>query len=168
MTLDEAREHLGLTATATVAEIRDAFRRKARAVHPDLHPDATPADHARLGRAFDHAREARDILVRYTSDRLRNEPPSPTGVPRRTNPNPQRTTQTTPPPSEAPRTSQPPNPARVTMRFDEFTAWTDSAGFGTGIRSPRYVDWTRIIVWSSLGIVVGGLVGVGIFLAVAA
>jgi len=50
------------------------------------------------------------------------------------------------------------------MRFDEFTAWTDSAGFGTGVRSPRYVDWTRIVVWSSLGIVVGGVIGVGVFL----
>nr|WP_243073794.1 DnaJ domain-containing protein [Microbacterium sp. SS28] len=42
MTLDEARAHLGVPAAATVDEIRDAFRRRARALHPDLHPDAKP------------------------------------------------------------------------------------------------------------------------------
>jgi hypothetical protein len=42
------------------------------------------------------------------------------------------------------------------MRFEEFVAWTDAAGFGTGTRSPRYVDWARIIVWSALGVVVAG------------
>lgn len=45
------------------------------------------------------------------------------------------------------------------MRFDEFVAWTDAAGFGTGARSPRYVDWARIIVWTSLGLVVVAFVG---------
>jgi uncharacterized membrane protein YjjP (DUF1212 family) len=45
------------------------------------------------------------------------------------------------------------------MRFDEFVAWTDAAGFGPGVRSPRYVDWTRVIVWSILGLVVIALVG---------
>jgi hypothetical protein len=45
------------------------------------------------------------------------------------------------------------------MRFDEFVAWTDAAGFGPGVRSPRYVDWTRVIVWSTLGLVVVALVG---------
>lgn len=67
MTVDEARAHLGITAAATVDEIRDAFRRRARALHPDLHPDADHADRARLGREFHNAREARDILVRYVS-----------------------------------------------------------------------------------------------------
>jgi hypothetical protein len=51
------------------------------------------------------------------------------------------------------------------MRFDEFVAWTDAAGFGAGKRSPRYIDWTRIIVWSSLALVVAALVGGGIYFA---
>lgn len=50
------------------------------------------------------------------------------------------------------------------MRFDEFVAWRDAAGFGQGTRAPRYVDWTRIIVWTTLGIVGVGLVG-GLFVA---
>lgn len=50
------------------------------------------------------------------------------------------------------------------MRFDEFVAWMDAAGFGAGTRSPRYVDWTRIVVWTTLGLVVVALVG-GMILA---
>jgi hypothetical protein len=45
------------------------------------------------------------------------------------------------------------------MRFDEFVAWADAAGFGSGARSPRYVDWARIIVWSTLGVLILGVVG---------
>jgi hypothetical protein len=51
------------------------------------------------------------------------------------------------------------------MRFDEFVAWTDAAGFAPGTRSRRYIDWTRIIVWSSLGLLVVGLVGGAIIYA---
>jgi hypothetical protein len=51
------------------------------------------------------------------------------------------------------------------MRFDEFVAWTDSAGFGAGTRSPRYIDWARIIVWSSLGLLVTGLIAGAIIYA---
>jgi DnaJ-class molecular chaperone len=64
MTLDEARAHLGVSAAATVDEIRDAFRRRARALHPDLHPHSNSDDRARLGHEFNMAREARDILDR--------------------------------------------------------------------------------------------------------
>ncbi|WP_426326209.1 hypothetical protein [Microbacterium sp. E-13] len=42
------------------------------------------------------------------------------------------------------------------MRFNEFVAWTDAAGFGEGTRSRRYIDWTRIIVWSTLGLLIVG------------
>jgi hypothetical protein len=45
------------------------------------------------------------------------------------------------------------------MRFDEFVVWSDAAGFGTGNRSPRYVDWARIIAWSSLLVVTLAIVG---------
>jgi hypothetical protein len=51
------------------------------------------------------------------------------------------------------------------MRFDEFVAWTDAAGFGPGVRSPLFVDWTRIIVWSTLGVITAGLIGAMIHMA---
>lgn len=167
MTLDEARAHLRVTPAATVEEIRDAFRRRARALHPDLHPNADHDDRARLGREFNSAREARDILIRYTSDPLRK--PHPTfqspAAPKR---QPEPASQARP---NAPRTGapKPPNssapPPQVTMRFDEFVAWSDAAGFGAGTRSRRYVDWTRIIVWSTLGVLIAGLVGGAIIYA---
>lgn len=161
MTLDEARTHLGVTAVATVDEIRDAFRRRARALHPDLHPDANPEDRARLGREFNSAREARDILVGYTSDPLRKPPPGP-----QTSGASEQAARPQSPRAEPPRQSAASAPPpRVTMRFDEFVAWTDTAGFGAGIRSPRYIDWTRIIVWSSLGLLVVGLLAAGIIYA---
>ena len=167
MTLDEARAHLGVTPAATVDEIRDAFRRRARALHPDLHPNADHDDRARLGREFNSAREARDILVRYTSDPLRK--------PRPTFQSPGTPTQSAESEPQArahpPRTETPPpstssaRPPRVTMRFDEFVAWTDAAGFGAGTRSRRYIDWARIIVWSSLGLLIVALVGGAIIYA---
>lgn len=152
MTLDEARAHLGVDRGATVEEIRDAFRRRARAVHPDLHPSADPVDRARLGREFDAAREARDVLVRYTSGPTRTPPAEPQSRADRTSAR----SHPSPPRPEQKRRSPPP---RVTMRFDEFVAWTDAAGFGTGSRSRPSVDWTRIIVWSTLGVLVAGSVG---------
>ncbi|WP_197471564.1 DnaJ domain-containing protein [Microbacterium oleivorans] len=155
MTLDEARAYLGVTTAASVEEIRDAFRRRARALHPDLRPDADDADRARLGREFHNAREARDILVRYVSDPLRKEPPrSDEQKPTRSSAGPRMV-----PPTASGSPQPTPPPPRVTMRFDEYVAWTDAAGFGPGVRSPRYVDWTRVIVWSTLGLVVAALVG---------
>jgi hypothetical protein len=161
MTLDEARTHLGVTAVATVDEIRDAFRRRARALHPDLHPDANPEDRARLGREFNSAREARDILVSYTSDPLRK--PHPTHQPSDRPAYASRPQAARAEPRRQATASAP--PPRVTMRFDEFLVWTDTAGFGAGTRSPRYIDWTRIIVWSSLGLLVVGLLAAGIIYA---
>jgi hypothetical protein len=52
------------------------------------------------------------------------------------------------------------------MRYDEFVAWVDAAGFGSGTRSPRYVDWARIIVWSCLGVILLGLAGAIAYVAV--
>jgi hypothetical protein len=158
MTLDEARAQLGVTAAASVEEIRDAFRRRARELHPDLHPHADDAMRARLGQEFSSAREARDILVRYTTDPLRkpaSQHPSPP------NPEPSRPTREEP----SPRAQTTTAPPRVTMRFDEFVAWTDAAGFGPGVRSPLFVDWTRIIVWSTLGVIIAGVIGAMLYLA---
>lgn len=156
MTLDEARAHLGVTPAATVDEIRDAFRRRARALHPDLHPGADHDDRARLGREFNNAREARDILIRYTSDPLRKPHPAfqPASTSRRS-----AKSEAQDRPHAPPTQATAERPPRVTMRFDEFVAWADAAGFGAGTRSRRYIDWTRIIVWSALGLLIVGLAG---------
>jgi hypothetical protein len=150
MTLDEARTHLGVTPVATVEEIRDAFRRRARELHPDLHPEADLIARAHLAQKFDAVREARDILVRYTADPLRKPPPTN----RRPRPEQKPTFARTEQPSSEERKAP-----RVTMRFDEFVAWADAAGFGAGSRSSRYVDWVRIIAWSSLLAVTLAIVG---------
>ncbi len=163
MTLDEARTCLGVTAGASVEEIREAFRRAARAVHPDRHPAADAARRASLGLEFDRAREARDILVRYTSDPLRTpaQPPAeatPTAHQTRRGARASR--------PAAPRRETTAPPQRVTLRFDEFIAWTDAAGFRDGVRSRPYVDWTRLTVWSLLGLLVAAVVGGGVVLSV--
>lgn len=157
MTLDEARAHLGVTSVATVDEVRDAFRRRARQLHPDLHPHADSAARARLGQEFDAAREARDVLVRYTADPLRK--PAPRG------PEPQRTAGSPFSPTTAEPKPSGQRAPRVTMRFDEFVAWSDAAGFGPGNRSPRYVDWARIVAWSSLLFVTLAIVGGALILS---
>ena len=55
MTLDEARETLGVVRGASITEIRDAFRRRARDVHPDRHPAETADRRRQLARATDAA-----------------------------------------------------------------------------------------------------------------
>ena len=52
------------------------------------------------------------------------------------------------------------------MRFEEFVAFTDAAGFGIGQRTRRTTDWTRIIVWSMLGLMASAVVGAYVYLAV--
>lgn len=179
MTLDEARDCLSVERGASVEQIQEAFRSRAREVHPDRHPHASPTDRAALSAEFDRARRARDALVQWaryanipyqghapqgatahanrTTTPPQSEPqpaPRPTGEPAPEPP---------PRPRARPRTSDSrrpaPEPERVTMRFDEFVAWTDAAGFSIGARSPRYIDWARIIVWSVLGALVAGMAG---------
>lgn len=148
MTLDEAREALGLARGAGVDEIRDAFRRRAREVHPDRHPLADDAMRAQLGHAFDRARRARDILVAFTTDSARAASAS-------TRPHPGSAPHTAPPRERArPRTSEsrPRQSApRVTVRFDDFVRAADAAGFGDGERTRRWIDWPRVIAWSFIG-----------------
>lgn len=176
MTLDEARDALGVTRGASVAEIRDAFRRRAREVHPDRHPSEDDAKRRQLGREFNRAREARDILVKFTSDPARaaaSSPPS-ASTPRpseRARPStapsastPPSSASATPPRRERarPRTSESrprPEASRVTVRFDEFVRAADAAGFGPGIRTRRWIDWPRIIAWSIVGALVALVVG---------
>ena len=165
MTLDEARETLGLHRGASEADIRDAFRRRAREVHPDRHPSADDVKRKHLSREFDRAREARDILVKFTTDSARATTPSsgssarftssapPTAQPASTT----RGTATAPPPRRErarPRTSEsrPRSDApRVTLRFDEFVRASDAEGFGPGARTPRLIDWARVTAWSMVG-----------------
>lgn len=177
MTLDEARDTLAVARGASVDEIRDAFRLRAREVHPDRHPSADDARRRQLGLEFDRAREARDILVKFASDSARATTPAPTaasaarsGAPSST-PSPARSatepphTATAPPPRRErarPRTSEsrPRTEApRVTIRFDEFVRAADAAGFGPGARTRRWVDWPRIVAWSTVGVAVAVVIG---------
>lgn len=176
MTLDEARQTLGVSRGASVAEIRDAFRRRAREVHPDRHPSEDEARRRQLGREFDRAREARDVLVKFTSDPAPAAAPAagttthpratshaaPTTAGADTRPH---TASTPPPPRERarPRTSDTRPRAeapRVTIRFDDFVRASDAAGFGPGARTRRWIDWPRIVAWSIVGalavLIVGG------------
>lgn len=142
MTLDEARTCLGVGRDASPAEIHRAFRARARDVHPDRHPGAADADRARLSLEFDRARTARDALLSWSA--LAPVAPAAATPPRST-PAPE----PAPRPRARPRTSDTRRDAsapRVTMRFEEFVAFTDAAGFGIGPRSPRWIDWPRIAV----------------------
>ncbi|MFH8250203.1 DnaJ domain-containing protein [Microbacterium sp. B2969] len=166
MTLDEARQCLDLEHGATVDEIRQAFRRRARIVHPDRHPDAGPEELRTLEAEFDRAREARDILIRFTQDPRATVSPQPAArpAPAASRPAPR----ATPAPQTTPRARRPaPGPAPqahavpVTLRYEEFVAWWDAAGFGPGHRSPFRVAWSRIAAWTAVGafaIVVGGTI----------
>ena len=55
---------LGLGPGASGAEIRQAFRRRAREVHPDRHPKATPEQRAELLRRFAELSRAYHTLVK--------------------------------------------------------------------------------------------------------
>ncbi|MBN9187417.1 DnaJ domain-containing protein [Microbacterium sp.] len=166
MTVDEARTCLGLGRDAGVQEIREAFRMRAREVHPDRHPDADPYGRRRLELEFDRARTARDILVTHVGDTGRMPAPAATAAssPAETSSRrayresrtaePRPSTRTRPRTAAPPRTAPPPRteaPPRVTLRFDEFVQWTDALGFSTGRVAPRPIDWTRIAVWSITG-----------------
>lgn len=167
MTLDEARTYLGLGRDASAADIHRAFRARARQVHPDLHPDAPEVDRARLSSDFDRARAARDALLSWST--LREHPREATQQ-ARTTPTPAAPTPEAPPrPRARPRTSETRRESaapRVTMRFEEFVAFTDAAGFGIGQRTRRTTDWTRIIVWSTLGLVIAGFAGACVYVVI--
>lgn len=169
MTLDEARRTLGVTRSAGVSEIRDAFRRRAREVHPDRHPSADDATRARLGREFDDARRARDMLIAFEADAARAAKDASHRAPRpqtSTPSSPPRTASTAPPTRERarPRTSESrsrPTAPRVTVRFDDFVRASDAAGFGPGTRTRRWVDWPRVIAWSVVGTLFVAIFGGG-------
>jgi hypothetical protein len=165
MTLDEARECLSVPRDANVQQVQEAFRTKARLVHPDRHPDAAADEHARLSQEFDRARRARDALVSWARQSASTPTATRPSAPTSPHPTPPPHTEhvpTDPPRQRArPRTSesrQPsPEPARVTLRFEEFVRLTDAAGFGVGQRTRRHIDWPRIIAWTTVGTLAGGL-----------
>ena len=158
MTLDEARECLSVPRGASVEQVQEAFRSKARLVHPDRHPGAADAERALLSQEFDRARRARDALVSWARQSASTPaaPPAAHSAPSAPTPpaDPQR-------PRARPRTSETrrpsPGPERVTMRFEEFVVFSDAAGFGVGQRPRPYTDWPQIIAWSTVGTLVCGL-----------
>ena len=58
-----AWQALGLSPGAEVPEIKQAYRRLARAVHPDLHPDATDGERRVLAARFHALTEAYRVLT---------------------------------------------------------------------------------------------------------
>ena len=165
MTLDEARACLSVSPGATADEIRQAFRRRARIVHPDRHPDAVPDELRTLEAEFNRAREARDILVRFTLDPLRSPPPESAPRPARAASRPASRTPPPPPPSASEPAPQSHPAATVMMRFDEFVAWWDAAGFGPGHRSPVVVEWPRITAWAALAAAAVAIGGAAVWVA---
>ncbi|WEK13885.1 MAG: DnaJ domain-containing protein [Candidatus Microbacterium phytovorans] len=190
MTLDEARTCLGLDRDASTSDIHRAFRARAREVHPDRHPGAHDADRARLASEFDRARAARDALLSWAA----LAPASPGGAsgaasgreaargpedashrassassPADAPSHPEKAPTDPPPRRRArPRTSETRRPEaapRVTMRFEEFVAFTDAAGFGIGRRSRRWIDWPRVIAWSSVGVLAAAIAVAAAFTA---
>jgi hypothetical protein len=163
VTLDEARSILGVARGASHASVRDAFRLRARQVHPDSHPTASPAQRSALAREFDRAREARDILLLLPDGALMPGPstgtvPSPPHRPPAPPP---------PPPPWRPPPDSATRPHQRTLRFDEFVRVVDAAGFGPGHRSSPHRDTARLIVWSTVGALSAGVLASVIWTVIA-
>jgi len=163
MTLDEARVILGLTRGASHTAIRDAFRRRARQVHPDSHPTASVAQREGLAREFDLAREARDILLLLPDAAA--DPATPPVPPPPSMAHPAAPPPWPPPPvpPREPRTA----PLQRTLRFDEFVQVVDAAGFGPGHRTQPHRDVPRLLVWSTVGAVCTGVLLSVVWMAIA-
>lgn len=168
MTLDEARNVLGLESGASHASVREAFRLRARHLHPDRHPGADREERHRLSREFDRAREARDILL-LVQPKAAAAPATPSAAATsaassyRSEPR-AGTAHGASAPTAKPfaGSNRPPR----TLRFDEFVRQSDAAGFGPGLRSRNYHDVARIIAWSTVGTVILGLAGYATLLSV--
>lgn len=63
-----ALETLGLTETATMAAIKDAYRSIARAFHPDAHPNSTEEQRAEWSSRFARAADAYRLLTRDSTN----------------------------------------------------------------------------------------------------
>jgi curved DNA-binding protein CbpA len=60
--VEDPYEQLGVEATATVAEMRRAYRQRAHQLHPDHQPDAAPTDLAAALQATARLNQAWEIL----------------------------------------------------------------------------------------------------------
>jgi DnaJ-domain-containing protein 1 len=65
MTLEEARQELGLELKATRKEIRAAYRRAARRWHPDRAPEGQEADYRQR---MQQVNAAYQLLVKFMED----------------------------------------------------------------------------------------------------
>jgi hypothetical protein len=153
VTLDEARAILGVAHGASHAEIRDAFRHRARLVHPDAHPNASAGERDEFASEFDRAREARDILLLLPDATGAPSAPPTRPAAQPTRPSapraPARPSTHSPPPWRPPR--EPSHPHLRTLTFDEFVQVVDAAGFGEGHRSQPSRDFGRRLLWTTVG-----------------
>ena len=166
MTLDEARAILGVARGASHADIRDAFRHRARLVHPDAHPTVSAAQRNDFARQFDRAREARDILL------LLPDAAATPGAATSARPPANRTCRTAASPlHRLPRGVRraiprlPPH--QRTLRFEEFVQVVDAAGFGAGHRSAPSRNIGRTILWSTVGALSVGVLASVVWTAIA-
>jgi hypothetical protein len=168
VTLDEARTILGVARGASHAEIRTAFRHRARLVHPDAHPNASSADLDDFAREFDRAREARDILLLLPEQAAGPAPAARSAAPPRR--------PTAPPAGPVPRPASPPpwrpprRPAPTHQRplsFEEFVLVVDAAGFGVGHRSAPARDIGRFLLWATVGALSAGVLVSVVWTAIA-
>lgn len=63
-----AKNILGLEGSITEREVMDAFRKKARAYHPDRNPNVTDEVMVFLNQKLDELNTARNILIAYLKD----------------------------------------------------------------------------------------------------
>ena len=173
MTLDEARAILEVARGASHADIRDAFRRRARLVHPDAHPTASAAQRTDFARQFDRARQARDILLLLPERTAApapdtRDPTAPTASTGPTAPaGPAVSPPPAPPPWRPPRDpATSPAPQR-TLRFDEFVQVVDAAGFGAGHRSKPSRSLGRVLLWTTVGALSAGVLVSVVWTAIA-
>lgn len=57
-------EVLGISITATSGEVKKAYYKLSRELHPDKHPDGTPVDKTKLSRKFGHMKTAYDTVMK--------------------------------------------------------------------------------------------------------
>ena len=110
VTPEAAAQILGIPLSSTRDAIAAAYRRRARATHPDRRDDVTASGVRAAGREFVLATEAKDVLWEYADTaRDRDAPPEPA--------------------RSAPR-----------MTFDQFLEWREDAAWGPTPRSDPRAD----------------------------
>jgi hypothetical protein len=96
LVVEDPYEELGVDATATVAEMRRAYRQRAHQLHPDHQPDATPTDLAAALDATAGLNQAWEVLsdpsrrARYDAGAGARTGPAGETLARTTDPSPER------------------------------------------------------------------------------